>query len=109
MTRSAPGNEDLLEHRLAEARKRIRRNFPKVTAALRWRKDSDKRLVSMCGRFSIERHGEGEKARYTAKIQPHSVIGVALASAQQAKEVCERHASPLPLEMPEREPGCDDE
>jgi hypothetical protein len=110
MATARTDDDALIEHRIAQARARIRRNFPSETAPLHWRKDSGNRLVSTCGRFAIERHGEGEKARYTAKLQPHSVIGVSLGTAEQAKEVCNRHASPLPLEPPaEREPGSDDE
>lgn len=110
--------DDTAEVQLAKARERIRKNFPDARAALQWRRDSPSRMVSSCGRFSIEKHGEGDAARYTAKLQPHSVIGVRRYTLDQAKEDCNRHASPLPLEAPkqaclneavEREPGSDDE
>jgi hypothetical protein len=94
--------DDAAEVRIAKLRERIRKNFPDDRAALTWRKDSPSRLVSTCGRFAIERHGDGDQARYTAKLQPHSVIGVSLMSADLAKDVCNRHASPLPLEDPAR-------
>lgn len=119
MNRYSKQDEDLAEVRLAKMRERIRKNFPDGRAPLQWRKDSDTRLVSHCGRFAIEKHGEGDATRYTAKLQPHSVIGARLFTAEQAKEVCNRHASPLPLDLPpeprqtematEREPGSDDE
>lgn len=90
--------DDVLEVRLAKIRERIKKNFPDPRAALTWRKDSNTRIVSTCGRFAIERHGEDGNARYTAKLQPHSVLGHSLLTAEQAKDVCNRHASPLPLE-----------
>jgi hypothetical protein len=118
VNRYSKQDEDMAEIRLAKIRERIRKtNFPDPHAPLQWRKDSDTRLVSHCGRFAIEKHGEGDAVRYTAKLQPHSVIGARLFTADAAKEICNRHASPLPLEPPkqrelagvEREPGCDDE
>jgi hypothetical protein len=108
-------DEDLAEARIAKIRERIRQNFPNLRAPLQWRKDSESRLVSQCGRFAIEKSGHGDAVRYTAKVQPHAVIGVRLFTAEQAKEVCNRHASPLPLEpvqqelVTDREPGSDDE
>ena len=90
--------DDSAEIKLAKIRERIKKNFPNPRAALTWRRDSPTRTVSTCGRFAIEKHGEDDKARYTAKLQPHSVIGANLLSAEIAKEVCNRHASPLPLE-----------
>lgn len=107
--------DDTADLRIAKARERIRKNFPDERAALQWRRDTDKRIVSTCGRFAIEKTGEGDAARYTAKQQPHSVIGVRRYTLEQAKEDCNRHASPLPLEaspaapVVEREPGSDDE
>jgi hypothetical protein len=103
--------------RIARARERIRKNFPNERAPLQWRRDSPTRMVSTCGRFAIEKSGEGEAVRYTAKLQPHSIIGCRRFTVEQAKEDCDRHASPLPLESPgtpelplvEREPGSDDE
>jgi len=97
-----------------------RRNWPKERKALIWRKIDERRSRSHCNRFQVERRGEGEATRYFAFILPTTVIGHRLASLEQAKEVCERHASPLPLEPPqaepapqvppiEREPGSDDE
>lgn len=108
-------DDDTADLRIAKARERIRKNFPDARAPLQWRRDTEKRLVSTCGRFAIEKTGEGDAARYTAKQQPHSVIGVRRYTLEQAKEDCNRHASPLPLESPaaqpvvEREPGSDDE
>lgn len=90
--------DDMAELRMAKIRERIKKNFPDPRAALTWRRDSPTRMVSTCGRFAIERHGENDKARYTAKLQPHSVIGASLLSAELAKDVCNRHASPLQLE-----------
>jgi len=90
--------DDSAEVKLAKIRERIKKNFPDPRAALTWRKDSNTRIVSTCGRFAIERHGEGASERYTAKLQPHSVIGQSLLTAELAKDVCNRHASPLPLE-----------
>lgn len=81
-----------------EIRARIRKNFPKERSPLRWRKVNDRRLVSACNRFVIERRGEGDAARYTAKLKPDTVIGHRLLTAEQAKTLCEQHASPLPLE-----------
>lgn len=93
-----PYNDDEAEIKLAKMRERIRKNFPNPRDPLRWRKDSDTRLVSTCGRFAIEKHGEGDATRYTAKRQPHAVLAHRLFTAEQAKEVCNRHASPLPLD-----------
>lgn len=103
--------EDLTEVRLAKARERIRKNFPNERAPLHWRKDSPTRLVSGCGRFAIEKHGEGDATRYTAKLLPSSIIGNRRYTLEEAKEDCCRHVSPLPLEAPvtDREPGSDDE
>jgi hypothetical protein len=98
-----PFNDDEAEIKLANIRERIRKNFPNPRDPLRWRKDSDTRLVSTCGRFAIEKHGEGDAVRYTAKRQPHSVLGQRLFTAEQAKEVCNRHAFPLPLDQPVQE------
>lgn len=109
--------DDVAETRIAKARERIRKNFPDERAPLTWRRDSATRMVSGCGRFAIEKTGDGDAARYTAKLQPHTVIGHRRYTVEQAKEDCNRHASPLPLEPPkpaqasliEREPGSDDE
>lgn len=114
LSKRAARDDDTAEVRLAKARARIRKNFPDERAPLQWRRDSGTRLVSTCGRFAIEKHGEGDAARYTAKLQPHSIIGSRRYTVEQAKEDCNRHASPLPLEAPitapvEREPGGDDE
>jgi hypothetical protein len=110
-------DDDLAEVRLAKARERIRKNFPDGRAPLHWRRDTPTRMVSSCGRFAIEKHGDGEAARYTAKLLPHSIIANRRYTLEQAKEDCNRHASPLPLEgggpaatePVEREPGSDDE
>lgn len=109
--------EDTADVRLAKAREKIRKNFPNARAPLTWRKESATRIVSNCGRFAIDKHGEGEGVRYTARKMPHSIIGNRRFTLEQAKEDCCRHASPLPLEPPpaaaaapvvEREPGSDD-
>lgn len=110
-------DDDTAELRIAKVRERIRKNFPNVRAALQWRRDSPTRMVSTCGRFAIEKVGEGDAARYTARLQPHTIIGARRYTAEQAKEDCNCHASPLPLEPPpqpelplvDREPGSDDE
>lgn len=92
-------DETRAERKLREARERIRKNFPDERAPLHWKKDNDTRISSTCGRFWIERRGEGDAARYTAMMKPYAVLGATLATAAQAKEVCNRHASPLPLEL----------
>lgn len=97
--------DDSSEVKLAQVRERIRQNFPPARAALRWRKDTERRLVSECGRFAIEKTGDGDSARYVAKMQPHSVIGVRLYTAEAAKQICDRHASPLPLEVTHETPS----
>ena len=113
---------------LEEVRARIRQNFPPERTALRWGKVTDRIIRSTCGRFQIEKRGDGEATRFYAFLRPDTVIGHRLMSAEQAKAVCEQHASPLPLEAPpatdapvplvgrvpgsippEREPGCDDD
>ena len=81
-----------------QVRARIRRNFPKERSPLHWRKVNNNRIVSTCDRFVIERRGDGDAARYTAKLKPDTVIGHRLMTAENAKELCEQHASPLPLE-----------
>jgi hypothetical protein len=95
-----PKSDDGLDIKLAKLREKIRANFPDPRAPLQWRKDTDSRIVSTCGRFAIEKHGEGDAARYTAKLQPHTIIGHRRYTPEQAKEDCHRHASPLPLESP---------
>lgn len=109
-------DEDTVEAKLAKAREKIRANFPDARAPLTWRRDTPNRLVSTCGRFHIDKHGEGDAARYTAFLRPTSVIGNRRYTVDQAKEDCNRHASPLPLEpvqrelapVTDREPGSDD-
>lgn len=93
-----------------------RRNWPKERSPLRWRKVADRLYRSNCNRFQVERRGEGASTRYFAFILPTTVIGHRLLTEEQAKQICERRASPLPLEPPaaemflvEREPGEDDE
>lgn len=81
-----------------EVRARIRGNFPKERSPLRWRKFADRILHSQCNRYSVERRGEGDATRYYAFILPTTVIGHRLLTADQAKQICERHSSPLPLE-----------
>ena len=83
---------------LEEVRAKIRKNFPDPRSPLQWRRDSPTRMVSTCGRFAIEKRGEGDAARYTAILQPRTPIGHRLYTVDAAKEVCSRHASPLPLE-----------
>lgn len=110
-------DDDTVEAKLAKARAKIRANFPNARAPLTWRKDSPTRIVSSCGRFHIDKHGEADAVRYTATLRPHSIIGSRRYTIEQAKEDCNRHASPLPLEpeqpelaaVVEREPGSDDE
>ncbi len=97
-----------------QVRAKIQRNKPKERAPLRWRKVNEHCIVSTCERFVIDRHGDGDAARFTAKLRPMTVIGHRCLTADQAKSICEAHASPLPLEEPpapvvDREPGCDDE
>jgi hypothetical protein len=105
-----------LAHKLEKARERIRKNFPAERAPLQWRRVSENRLTSHCNRFSIERTGTGDAARYTAILEPASIIGARRYTVDEAKQDCNRHASPLPLEPEpslteavEREPGSDDE
>jgi hypothetical protein len=108
-------SEDLsAEARMRAARERIRKNFPNERAALQWRRDSANRLISHCGKFAIEKSGSGDGVRYTAKLLPTSIIGSRRYTLEEAKQDCDSHASPLPLEPPitetvEREPGSDDE
>jgi len=103
-----------------EVRAKIQRNKPKERSPIIWRKVNEHSIVSHCGRFVIDRHGEGDAARFTAKLRPLTIIGHRCSTAEQAKQICEAHASPLPLEAPpaesapqsplvDREPGCDDE
>lgn len=123
---------------IAEVSAFIRRNWPKERSPLRWRKVTERIIRSHCDRFQVERRGEGDAVRYFAFLLPTTVIGYRILTAEQAKQICEQHASPLPLEAPrevgaattlpgwggnasaravsgpstppmEREPGCDDE
>lgn len=114
MNRYTRADDDMAEVKMAKIRERIRKNFPNAHAALQWRKQSNTRIVSHCDRFAIDRAGEGDAVRYTAILKPHSILAARLFTLEQAKEVCNRHASPLPLEpqqpaLIEREPGSDDE
>jgi len=114
LAKRGAADDAMADARMQKARERIRKNFPDERAPLQWRRDSPTRMVSTCGRFAIEKHGEGDAARYTAKLQPHSVIGARRYTLEQAKGDCNNHASPLPLEprlneAVEREPGSDDE
>lgn len=87
--------EDLrLEHRLQEARKRVRANFPNKFSPLTWKKDSAHRIVSACGLFLVDRHGEGPAERFTAILRPWTVLGHDCRTAGEAKELCARHALP---------------
>lgn len=107
-------DDDVAEVRLAKIRAKIQRNLPKERSPLHWRKVADRLMRSHCNRFQVEKRGDGEAVRYYAFILPDRVIGHRLLTADQAKEVCERHASPLPLDAPattpvvDREPGSDD-
>jgi len=98
---------------IEQVRAKIQRNFPKERSPLRWARVSDRIIRSTCGRFQIERRGDEAATRYFAFMRPDKVIGARLGSAEQAKTICEQHASPLPLEPVtpaiEREPGCDDD
>jgi hypothetical protein len=90
------------------------RNSPKERSPLHWRKVTERIVRSTCERFQVERRGEGDSTRFFAFIRPDKVIGHRLLTEEQAKQVCEGHASPLPLEPApepfiEREPGCDDD
>lgn len=114
LAKRSRAEDDRADARLQKARERIRQNFPNERAPLTWRKTSATRIVSHCGKFAIEKTGDGDATRYTAKIQPHSIIGNRRYTLEEAKDDCNRHASPLPLEPPiteavEREPGSDDE
>lgn len=104
-------DDSLAEARLQKVRARIRANFPAERAALTWAKRSATRNVSKCGRFAVDKVGDGEAARFNAILLPNSLIGHRRFTYKQAIADCENHASPLPLEPPpaEREPGCDDE
>jgi hypothetical protein len=79
-------------------RRKIRYNFPRERSPLRWGKVSDRCIRSTCNRFQIERRGDGDAQRFYAFILPDTVIGHRLMSAEQARTICEQHASPLPLE-----------
>lgn len=81
-----------------EVRAKIRRNFPNERSPLRWGKVSDRIIRSSCKRFQVERRGEGDATRFYAFILPDTVIGHRLITPEQAKQICEQHASPLPLE-----------
>lgn len=108
-------DDTMAEIKLNKVRERIRRNFPDIRAPLQWRRASATLMVSLCNRFAIEKVGEGEAARYNAKLLPNSVLGHRRYTLDLAKDDCNRHASPLPLEPPpqlpliDREPGSDDE
>lgn len=92
--------EEIAEARLAQVRARIRKYFPDERSPLQWRRDTPNRLLSTCGRFAIEKSGEGDAVRYDAKLKPSTIIGHRRYTLEQAKEDCNRHASPLPLEGP---------
>lgn len=81
-----------------EVRAKIRKNFPNERSPLRWGKISDRIIRSTCRRFQIERRGDGDATRFYAFILPDKVIGHRLLTADQARSICESHASPLPLE-----------
>jgi hypothetical protein len=83
---------------LDDVRAKIRRNFPNERSPLRWGKISDRIIRSTCGRFQVERRGDDDAARYFAFILPTTVIGHRLLTEDHAKQICEQHASPLPLE-----------
>lgn len=94
-------DETVIDPRIQRVRDRIRRNFPKENAPLHWKKISESRIESTCGRFWVDKHGKGEAVRYTAMMKPLTPLGHRLMSAEQAKGICERHASPLDLPLPE--------
>lgn len=98
-------DESIADAKIQKLRERIRKNFPKERSPLRWKKVSESKIVSERGRFWIERHGEKDAARYTARMKPYTTIGHRLYSADEAKRLCEAHASPLPLETPAGTPG----
>jgi len=114
LAKRASAEDETAAARLAQAHARIRKNFPNERSPLQWRRDSANRLISHCGKFSIEKSGSGDGVRYTAKLLPNAVIGLRRYTLEEAKQDCDSHASPLPLEPPiteavEREPGSDDE
>jgi hypothetical protein len=99
---------------LRRARERIRKNFPNERQAVQWRRSSVNQLLSLCGKFSIEKSGKDDGVRYTAKRLPNEIIGNRRYTLEEAKQDCDAVASPLPLEprlneAVEREPGSDDE
>lgn len=93
-------SDELLDHRILKVREKIRKNFPSSTSSLVWRKASENRIVSTCGRFAIDRFGSGDAVRFNARMLPMTVIGHRLTTAAQAKEVCDRHVSALVLPLP---------
>ena len=82
-----------------KVRSKIQRNMPKVRKPLEWKKITERIIRSKCDRFQIERRGEDEGTRYYAFILPDIVIGHRLATPEFAKQVCEQHAVPKPLEV----------
>ena len=92
-------DDEAADRAIAEARERIRRNFPRVHAPLNWRRVS-KNTLSAVGHgktYYVDRSGEGDATRYRARIHPQTVLGDRLMTAEQAKDLCERDASPLDL------------
>lgn len=99
MSRYSRQEDDTADIKMAKIRERIRRNFPNQHAALQWRKVSASRIVSHDKRFAVDKHGEGDAVRYSAILLPLTVLAARLFTSDAAKEVCNRHASPLPLEQ----------
>jgi len=75
-------------------------NWPNKRSPLIWRRLDERHTRSHDNRFQVERRGDGDSERFFAFILPTTVIGHRLASLEQAKEICEQNASPLPLETP---------
>jgi len=74
---------------------KIRRNFPKEHKPLLWQKVTDRIIRSACGRFQVEKRGDGPQSRYYAFIRPDTVIGYRMGTPEQAKEICDHHAAAL--------------
>lgn len=90
--------EQEAERAIARAKAICQRNMPDPRAPLQWKKLSESVIASTCGRYRIARHGEGVTERFSAYLFPNAVLGERLITVQEAKDICGRHASPLPLE-----------
>lgn len=90
--------DEFADKALVALRHKIRRNFPNERSPLRWKKVSNTKIVSDDGHFLIEKTGDGDAARFTAKRLPKTILGSRLYTAEEAKTLCNKEASPLPLE-----------